>query len=45
MKNGQISETGTYKELIDKKNDFADFLLLHTQEQNEYEVDEIGMYV
>jgi len=42
MKDGQVSETGTYKELIDKKGDFADFLLLHMQEQNEYEIDETG---
>ncbi|CAI6346527.1 unnamed protein product [Macrosiphum euphorbiae] len=41
MKDGQISETGTYKELIDKKGDFADFLLLHMQEQNEIDETEI----
>jgi len=42
MKDGQVSESGTYKELIDKRGDFADFLLLHMQEQNEHKVDEIG---
>jgi len=42
MKDGQVSESGTYKELLDKKGDFADFLILHMQEQNEYKVDEIG---
>eukprot|EP00102_Acyrthosiphon_pisum_P020986 XP_016658196.1 PREDICTED: multidrug resistance-associated protein 1 isoform X2 [Acyrthosiphon pisum] len=41
MKDGQVSESGTYKELLDKKGDFADFLILHMQEQNEYKVDEI----
>ncbi|XP_029344396.1 multidrug resistance-associated protein 1 isoform X2 [Acyrthosiphon pisum] len=41
MKDGQVSESGTYKELIDKRGDFADFLLLHMQEQNEHKVDEI----
>ncbi|XP_022169430.1 multidrug resistance-associated protein 1-like isoform X2 [Myzus persicae] len=41
MKDGQISESGTYKGLLDKKGDFADFLLSHMQEQNEHEVDEI----
>ncbi|XP_060863090.1 multidrug resistance-associated protein 1-like isoform X2 [Metopolophium dirhodum] len=40
MKDGQVSESGTYKELLDKKGDFADFLLLHMQEPNEYEVEE-----
>jgi len=43
MKDGQVSESGTYKELLDKRGDFADFLLLHMQEQNENEIDEIGM--
>jgi len=42
MKDGQISETGTYKELIEKKGGFADILLLHMREKNEYEIDEIG---
>lgn len=42
MKDGQVSESGTYKELLDKKGDFSDFLLLHMQEQKECEVDEIG---
>jgi len=42
MKDGQVSESGTYKELLDKKGDFADFLILHMQEQNEYKEDEIG---
>jgi len=42
MKDGQVSESGTYKELLDKKGDFADFLILHMQEQNEHKVDEIG---
>jgi len=42
MKDGQISESGTYKELMEKKGDFADFLILYMQEQNEDKVDEIG---
>ncbi|KAL5244983.1 hypothetical protein ACI65C_012393 [Semiaphis heraclei] len=45
MKDGQVSESGTYKELLDKKGDFADFLVSHMQEQNEYEVDEIEMSI
>ncbi|KAL4122727.1 hypothetical protein QTP88_015008 [Uroleucon formosanum] len=40
MKEGQVSESGTYIELLDKRGDFADFLLLHMQEQNENEIDE-----
>lgn len=42
MKDGQISESGTYKELLDKKGDFADFLILHMQEQSVDKVDENG---
>jgi len=42
MKDGQVSESGTYKELLDKKGDFADFLILHMQEQSELKADEIG---
>ncbi|KAL5238885.1 hypothetical protein ACI65C_006295 [Semiaphis heraclei] len=41
MKDGQISESGTYKELLNKKGDFADFLILYMQKQNEDKVDEI----
>lgn len=39
VKDGQISESGTYKELLDKKGDFADFLILHMQEENVDKVD------
>jgi len=42
MKDGQVSESGTYKELLDKRGNFADFLLLHMQEESENEIDEIG---
>ncbi|XP_031616914.1 multidrug resistance-associated protein 1 isoform X6 [Contarinia nasturtii] len=43
VKNGEISESGTLKELINKKGDFADFLIQHLQEVNEEEenLDEI----
>lgn len=42
LKDGQISESGTYKELLDKKGDFADFLILHMQEESVDKVDENG---
>lgn len=32
MKDGEVSETGTYKELLDKKGAFADFLVQYLQE-------------
>lgn len=32
LKDGEISESGTYKELLDKKGAFADFLVQHLQE-------------
>lgn len=31
MKNGQISESGSYKELLDRKGAFADFMAEHQQ--------------
>jgi ATP-binding cassette, subfamily C (CFTR/MRP), member 1 len=34
LKDGEISETGTYKELLDKKGSFAEFLIQHLQEVN-----------
>lgn len=34
MKLGEISENGTYQELLNKKGDFSDFLLQHLQEGN-----------
>lgn len=39
VKYGEISESGTLKELIGKKGDFADFLIQHLQEVNEAEED------
>lgn len=35
VKDGEISEKGNLKELIEKKGDFADFLIEHLQEANE----------
>ena len=35
MKDGKISETGTYKELLDQGNEFADFLIQYLQEEEE----------
>lgn len=40
LKNGEVSEMGSYKELLDKKGDFADFLIQHLQEVNEDEAEE-----
>lgn len=35
LKEGEISEHGSYKELLDKKGAFAEFLIQHLQEVNE----------
>ena len=35
MKDGHISENGTYKELLNKKGDFADYLMEHLKEAND----------
>ncbi|XP_014250122.1 multidrug resistance-associated protein 1 isoform X2 [Cimex lectularius] len=41
LKDGSISEMGTYKELLNKKGAFAEFLTTHLQEiDNEEEIDE-----
>lgn len=34
LKEGEVSETGTYKELLDKKGAFAEFLIQHLTEVN-----------
>ncbi|XP_034253299.1 multidrug resistance-associated protein 1-like isoform X3 [Thrips palmi] len=34
LKEGEVSETGTYKELLEKKGAFAEFLLHHLQEKS-----------
>lgn len=39
VKYGEISESGTLQELINKKGDFAEFLIQHLQEVNEEEED------
>ena len=42
LKEGEISETGTYKELLEKKGDFAEFLVQHlTEEEASDEVAEL----
>ena len=37
LKDGVISEAGSYKELLDKVGDFAEFLLEHLNEEEEGE--------
>ncbi|XP_058451160.1 multidrug resistance-associated protein 1 isoform X7 [Malaya genurostris] len=39
LKDGEISESGSYQELMDKKGSFADFLIQHLQEVNEEDED------
>ncbi|XP_062546109.1 multidrug resistance-associated protein 1 isoform X12 [Armigeres subalbatus] len=39
MKDGEISESGSYQELMEKKGAFADFLIQHLQDVNEEEED------
>ncbi|XP_055643285.1 multidrug resistance-associated protein 1 isoform X8 [Toxorhynchites rutilus septentrionalis] len=39
MKDGEISESGSYQQLMDKKGAFAEFLIQHLQEVNEEEED------
>ncbi len=37
VKNGEISEAGTYKELLSKGGDFADFLLEHINDNGDFD--------
>ncbi|XP_052866594.1 multidrug resistance-associated protein 1 isoform X1 [Anopheles cruzii] len=39
LRQGEISESGTYQELMDKKGSFAEFLIQHLQEVNEEDED------
>uniref|UniRef100_A0A336KSQ1 ABC-type glutathione-S-conjugate transporter n=1 Tax=Culicoides sonorensis TaxID=179676 RepID=A0A336KSQ1_CULSO len=39
MKYGEITESGTYKELLEKKGEFSEFLLQHLQNASEEEED------
>jgi len=41
LKDGEISEEGTYKELMAKKGAFADFLLQHMGEENDGEYENV----
>ncbi|KAF5296657.1 hypothetical protein FQR65_LT10197 [Abscondita terminalis] len=40
LKDGEVSEVGTYKELLDKKGAFAEFIIQHLHEADEEENDE-----
>lgn len=44
LKDGSISESGTFKELTEKKGDFADYLLTYLKE-NAVEPDEEGNHI
>lgn len=39
MNNGQISEQGTYAELVAQKGDFANFLLEHMNEGDDEDIE------
>ncbi|XP_058815258.1 multidrug resistance-associated protein 1 isoform X5 [Topomyia yanbarensis] len=39
LKDGEVSESGSYQELMDKKGAFAEFLIQHLQEVNEEDED------
>ncbi|XP_044753851.1 multidrug resistance-associated protein 1-like isoform X2 [Coccinella septempunctata] len=42
MKNGEVSECGTYQQLLDKKGDFSDFLMNHlNDESDEYSKEQL----
>ncbi|KAL0267499.1 UNVERIFIED_CONTAM: hypothetical protein PYX00_009752 [Menopon gallinae] len=39
LNDGEITEVGTYKELLDKKGAFAEFVIQHLQESDTYDVE------
>ena len=39
MKNGAVSESGSYRELLDKKGEFADFLIQFLTEEEDKQLD------
>ncbi|KAI7815048.1 ABC subfamily C member [Rhyzopertha dominica] len=41
LKDGEVSEIGTYQELLDKKGDFSDFLMQHMNEAKDEEDDSV----
>ncbi|XP_044001771.1 multidrug resistance-associated protein 1 isoform X9 [Aphidius gifuensis] len=50
LKDGQITETGTYKQLLEKRGAFADFLIHHltevqTEDSGETDLDEIKQHL
>ncbi|KRT79870.1 ABC transporter ATP-binding protein [Oryctes borbonicus] len=42
IKDGEVSETGTYQELLDKKGSFSDFLMQHITEASEDDDEELN---
>ena len=40
MKEGKVSEMGTYKQLLAKKGEFADFLIQYIQQKEESEIED-----
>uniref|UniRef100_A0A182NES5 ABC-type glutathione-S-conjugate transporter n=1 Tax=Anopheles dirus TaxID=7168 RepID=A0A182NES5_9DIPT len=43
MKDGEISESGSYQQLLDQKGAFADFLTQHIQEMDDEDEDELKL--
>lgn len=39
LNDGEITEVGTYKELLDKKGAFAEFVIQHLQENDSYDTE------
>ena len=42
LKNGAVSEVGTYRELLEQKGDFADFLIQYLSEKGTTDADIVG---
>lgn len=45
LRDGEISETGTYKDLLNKKGAFADFLTNHLQENEDMSEVDLEVFI
>lgn len=41
MKDGRVSEQGTYQDLVERKGDFAEFLIEYMNEEDQEEIEDI----
>ena len=45
MKDGRVSEQGTYQDLVERKGDFAEFLIEYMNEEDQDEIEDIKVRI